>query len=215
MTQPPPSVPIRPYAPAAGYSVPAQAASPPWYPYGYRPPVPVAPSGAPLAEFGDRLVAYLLDSLIVGVVLLIPYVIGAVTFFRRFFEQMDLADQTGTAPSVSGIFVPYLIFLGYTLALQLVAQFGYQVLYQSRTGQTVGKRVMKIRVECLDGEPLSVATALRRWLMQGPAAMVVPFLTWLDGLWQLWDKPYRQCLHDKVAKTVVVRANTGPRAVVS
>ena len=36
---------------------------------------------------------------------------------------------------------------------------------------------------------------------------VVPFLSWLDGLWQLWDKPYQQCLHDKVAQTVVVKVN--------
>ena len=29
--------------------------------------------------------------------------------------------------------------------------------------------------------------------------------TTLDGLWQLWDKPCQQCLHDKFAGTVVVK----------
>jgi hypothetical protein len=29
----------------------------------------------------------------------------------------------------------------------------------------------------------------------------------LDPLWCLWDKPYRQCLHDKPAKTVVVKVD--------
>jgi hypothetical protein len=33
----------------------------------------------------------------------------------------------------------------------------------------------------------------------------VPFLSYLDGLWQLWDKPYLQCLHYKFAQTVVVK----------
>jgi hypothetical protein len=27
----------------------------------------------------------------------------------------------------------------------------------------------------------------------------------VDGLWQLWDKPFQQCLHDKAAGTVVVK----------
>ncbi|MEU3454082.1 hypothetical protein ABZ671_10820 [Micromonospora sp. NPDC006766] len=26
-----------------------------------------------------------------------------------------------------------------------------------------------------------------------------------DGFWQLWDKPWQQCLHDKFAGTVVVK----------
>ena len=36
-------------------------------------------------------------------------------------------------------------------------------------------------------------------------AVVEALLPWLDGLWQLWDKPLRQCLHDKAADTVVVK----------
>jgi hypothetical protein len=34
---------------------------------------------------------------------------------------------------------------------------------------------------------------------------VVPGLGWVDGLWQLWDKPWRQCLHDKFAQTLVIK----------
>ena len=29
----------------------------------------------------------------------------------------------------------------------------------------------------------------------------------VDGLWQLWDKPYLQTLHDKAAQTVVVKVS--------
>jgi len=35
--------------------------------------------------------------------------------------------------------------------------------------------------------------------------LVVPFFYLLDLLWQLWDQPYRQCLHDKITNTIVVR----------
>jgi uncharacterized RDD family membrane protein YckC len=174
--------------------------------------VPTAPNGTPLAEFWERLLAYLLDSLVITAILLIPYVIGAIILFRRFFDQVTIATQTNTTPDISGLFVPYLIFALILGALGLVVRFCYEVLYQSRNGQTVGKRVMKIRVECVDGAPMTVPVALRRWLVQGLVSAVVPFFAWLDGLWQLWDQPYRQCLHDKVAKTVVVKANPIARA---
>ena len=41
--------------------------------------------------------------------------------------------------------------------------------------------------------------------VQSPATLLEPFLGYLDGFWQLWDKPYRQCLHDKWPRTVVVK----------
>jgi uncharacterized RDD family membrane protein YckC len=38
------------------------------------------------------------------------------------------------------------------------------------------------------------------------SAVCVGALFWLlNVLWCTWDQPYRQCLHDKAAKTVVVR----------
>jgi hypothetical protein len=46
-----------------------------------------------------------------------------------------------------------------------------------------------------------------RYLIEFVAATFVPFLPYLDGLWQLWDKPYQQTLHDKAAKTVVIKVS--------
>ena len=53
---------------------------------------------------------------------------------------------------------------------------------------------------------LSRTMLAKRFLISDVAALFVPFLNWLDGLWQLWDQPYRQCLHDKFAQTVVVKS---------
>jgi uncharacterized RDD family membrane protein YckC len=61
--------------------------------------------------------------------------------------------------------------------------------------------------------PLPWGTVLARWVMQnlGSAVVVVPLLgplgwvySLLDDLWPLWDGQ-RQALHDKVARTNVVR----------
>ena len=51
---------------------------------------------------------------------------------------------------------------------------------------------------------LNRGLAAKRFLvMQGGS--IVPGLGLLDGLWQLWDKPYRQCPHDKVSSTLVIK----------
>jgi hypothetical protein len=72
---------------------------------------------------------------------------------------------------------------------------------------TVGKRVMRNRVVRLENAPFDRATSTVRWLLQSVGAVAVPYYGWLDGLWQLWDKPYRQCLHDKGAHTVVIKVD--------
>ncbi|MEW2385772.1 RDD family protein [Micromonospora sp. NPDC047707] len=75
-----------------------------------------------------------------------------------------------------------------------------------RDGQTFGKKIMRLRVVPLDpARPLTRRTVGRRWLVQYLAGTLVPGLSYVDGFWQLWDKPWQQCLHDKFAETVVVK----------
>lgn len=66
-------------------------------------------------------------------------------------------------------------------------------------GQTIGKRIMGVRVLRLDGEPIRWWSAFER--AGGYAAGVA---TGLLGFAQiLWDRN-RQCIHDKIVGTVVV-----------
>jgi uncharacterized RDD family membrane protein YckC len=75
-----------------------------------------------------------------------------------------------------------------------------------RAGQTVGKRVMKIKiVRATDGGPIDRRLARRRWVVEVLGSLFGPYFSYADGLWQLWDQPFRQCLHDKCADTLVVK----------
>jgi hypothetical protein len=49
--------------------------------------------------------------------------------------------------------------------------------------------------------------AFRRYLVQFVARLLRPVLQLPRRLWQLWDKPYQQTLHDKAAQTVVVKVS--------
>ena len=67
---------------------------------------------------------------------------------------------------------------------------------------------MKLRVIPLDPSArLTRGMAAKRWLVQYAAGTILPLFTYLDGLWQLWDKPFLQTLHDKFAETVVIKVS--------
>lgn len=72
-----------------------------------------------------------------------------------------------------------------------------------QNGQTLGKKFMNIRVVKIDGTPLMTADVIVRcvgYFING----IIPPLP-LGFLWAFWDKD-RQGWHDKLARTIVVRA---------
>lgn len=87
---------------------------------------------------------------------------------------------------------------------QLGSAFGlwslyFTVLTSMWKGQTIGKRLMRVRVVRLDGHPIGWWSAFER-----AGGYVAGLATGLLGFAQvLWD-PNRQCIHDKIVGTVVV-----------
>jgi uncharacterized RDD family membrane protein YckC len=200
VTQPPSYPPPQP--PPGGYSIPPQGY---YQPPAFR-PLPAAPNGAPLADFGQRFAAYLLDGLVMAAVMIVPVLVALALFIPAVIDAVR-NTPVGGQPNLGHIYLLYFLLLAVLFSLQLVAQYLYQVIYQVRKGQTVGKRVMKIKiVSLLDGSPMGTIVANKRFLVQVGCSLLGP-LAYLDGLWQLWDQPYRQCLHDKWAQTVVVRVS--------
>ncbi|TDB75236.1 RDD family protein [Micromonospora sp. KC723] len=228
MTQPPtyPTPPAGGQPPAAGgfappagpvpqgYAVPPQYAPPGWAPppgYAYPPrpmlPPALAPNGQPLAGFGDRLLAYLVDAVIVGgvsAVLAIPAVLLLVAAMVP-----DLAatapDGTPAANPITDLLLPLLALEVGLFAVIFALSYVYQVELALKTGQTVGKRVLKLKIVPFDpAAPLTRRVLAKRWLAHQGGGLI-PGFSYLDGLWQLWDKPWQQCLHDKFARTVVVK----------
>jgi uncharacterized RDD family membrane protein YckC len=91
------------------------------------------------------------------------------------------------------------------LAEDLGFGFGWAALYMTVVlswwkGQTVGKRMLGIRVVRLDGEPITWWVAFER--VGGYAAGVA---TGLLGFAQIWWDSNRQAIHDRIVGTVVVR----------
>ncbi|GAA2153995.1 hypothetical protein GCM10009760_52430 [Kitasatospora kazusensis] len=177
--QQPPHQQQPPYGQQPPYAPPQQPL-PPWLapasPYGGPP----APGSRVLASPGDRFLARLIDT----AVLLIPLiVVGSVVM--------------AVNPFLYYVVVAVLI-LGYEAGMTI-----------TQNGQTIGKKAMKIRVVALGngGRPTDAEYWTRAAVFAGPQALylVGSLFSLVDVLWQLWDKPLQQCLHDKAGKTVVVK----------
>ncbi|UQX01355.1 RDD family protein [Streptomyces sp. RerS4] len=154
----------------------------------------------PLADFGRRLAARVLDVLIVG----IPLWLIQLPFNRRRYvidteQGEDVTEVITKSYGGTGLL--------WTL-ISIVVYVGYDWWFTKKNGQTLGKRALSLRVAMLnDGSVPPSGPALGR-----AAVLWIPTLLCCFCLWplalivsMLVDKPYRQGLHDKVAKTVVVR----------
>jgi uncharacterized RDD family membrane protein YckC len=93
------------------------------------------------------------------------------------------------------------ILKGAGSALAQAAGLGYYIYLEgSPSGQTIGKKVMNIRViRFADGLPLGYGAAAIRYL----GRIVSVIACGLGYLWMLWD-PEKQTWHDKFAGSVVV-----------
>jgi uncharacterized RDD family membrane protein YckC len=139
------------------------------------------------ASWGARVGAYLLD----GLILAIPYAVGIALAVIGDTQENDALLIAG----------------GLLLAASFVAPFVYfAVMNGGERGQTYGKRALGIRVRREDGRsPLGFGRALARHTITFVFAFFFYIPMLLDYLWPLWDDR-NQALHDKVAGSVVVRA---------
>lgn len=75
----------------------------------------------------------------------------------------------------------------------------FAVLMPLMKGQTIGKRMVGVRVVRLDGEPITWWHAFER-----AGGYAAGFATGLLGFLQVYWDPNRQAIHDKIAGTVVI-----------
>ncbi|HKQ05437.1 MAG TPA: RDD family protein [Blastocatellia bacterium] len=197
----PPGYPPSDYPP--GYPPPGYPQPGGYQPGGYQPggypPGGYGAMPAPhYASIGKRFGAWFCDALI-GFVATIP---GWVVFGIAIAIGAANADSQGRVrDSEAGAFIG-LMFLGYGLLfLGLMAVGIYNIYLLGKTGSTLGKRWMKIRVLDPSGQPLGFWKAFARELVKGLIGNVC-FILWL---WPLWDEQ-KQGLYDKVFNTHVYEA---------
>ncbi|MFE9772906.1 RDD family protein, partial [Streptomyces sp. NPDC005931] len=154
------------------------------------------------AGLGKRLAARLVDTLVLGGVTAlaaVPLGIRAVDHVDAKIEAARLSGETVTVWLLDGTTSTY---LGIVLAVLLLTGVLSEVLPTVKWGRTLGKKLLGLEVRDIEGhEAPGFGAALRRWLVYSiPGLLVVGVV---GVLWCLFDKPWRQCWHDKAAHTFV------------
>jgi uncharacterized RDD family membrane protein YckC len=224
----PPAPPAPPVGPWAGPSAPGTGAGPgPYgappagYGYGAAPRLgwrtgPATPDGAPLAEWWQRLLAYLLDAFLSQAIALLATLYWWLPVVRSYVDLIrSVVDhpQSTLDPRAMDAFTNQLIAVIVPITLvQLLVIVSYQVIFLTRSGATPGKAALGIRVRRSGrAGPLTLGEALRREVLRIGLGLLglVPVISLvsslvglLDSMWLLWD-PRRQTLHDKIADTLV------------
>ena len=177
---------------------------------------PTTPDGVVLSGWWKRVLARIIDSIIISIVslpLTFALMRRASNIFQDYIRQVVDAAQAGssTIPAQPGTEFtgPILQVSLIVLAVYLV----YEIAFLTRSGDTLGRRAVGISVRLRDkaGPPPLVAVLKRTAVKEGGNLIgVVPFLgilgsafSLVDVLWPLWDDK-KQAIHDKVGATNVV-----------
>jgi uncharacterized RDD family membrane protein YckC len=141
-------------------------------------------NGLPLASFRRRSLAFLIDTIIISILNISVSLKELINFF--------------TTGSLNSIEAPTEIIENLIGVVALIIYFGLMNYFWN--GQTLGKKLLKIRVISLKKEKLTFWQSVERSLGYGASALEAGF-----GFIQVIWNENRQAVHDRIAETAVVR----------
>lgn len=154
------------------------------------------------AGLGKRLTARLIDTVVVAgvtAVAAVPLGTQALDHVQSKIDEAKLSGRTVTVWLLDGTTATY---LGIVLAVLLVFGVLYEALPTAKWGRTLGKKLLGLQVRDIEGHDApTFGAALRRWLVYSVPGLLCFGL--VGVLWCVFDRPWRQCWHDKAAHTFV------------
>lgn len=175
-----------------------------------------------LATPGARFVARIIDF---GAVTLLNVLVNGWFVYRYLLDFIPYSQAVTKAYAEgedwSAIEAPAQMgTLALVIAFLMAALwFAYEVPSTAQSGQTLGKRLMHIKVVRVESqEPLGFMRAWRRWnplglplLLLSCCPPVTGILQALDVMFIPMDRMQRMALHDRSAGTYVVQLPTSPK----
>jgi uncharacterized RDD family membrane protein YckC len=146
-------------------------------------------SSMELADRGTRLAAAMIDGIIVAVMVYAPLILFSA-----------IAGAAGEEGNGAGIIAFGLLFM----VVGLGVWSWLTIRYVLRNGQSIAKKMLGIKVVRRDGSPISLGRLF--WLRNVVNGLlgVLPLYGLIDSLFIFAES--RQCLHDKLADTIVIKA---------
>ena len=154
------------------------------------------------ASTGRRLAARLIDTVLVGGAVAAAVLPLATSAVQHVQDKIDAARLSGEDVQVWLLDGTTGTCLAVALCGLLLAGLLYEVLPTVKWGRTLGKKLLRIQVLDIESQLTpGFGQALRRMLLRQLLDLVV--VGAVSAAWCLFDRPWRQCWHDKAARTFV------------
>ncbi len=135
------------------------------------------------AGFFIRFIAYMIDSVLLTIAI---GIIGAIALAG----SLAFVNNQTVALAISLL----------SWVIMLIIYFGYFIYFYGTSGQTLGKKMLNIKVVSTDGTPLTYKKGLLRVI--GYIIASIPI--YIGFIWMLFDEN-KQNWEDKIANTYVVK----------
>jgi len=151
------------------------------------------------AGFWIRLLAYIIDSLILVILFIFPLIVFSNNIdTENIIEKLESGD-------LSVIF--NITFLFIFLISIIFVTIGYYVISWSRWGRTLGMKILGIKVIDEKGGNITFGRAFLRWLMGYFLPAVIPYvgaLLYIALGIMIGTDTKKQGWHDKISRTYVI-----------
>lgn len=206
---------MRPGGPAQRQPMPG---GPVGHPYQPPLPVPTTRDGVPLAPYGSRVVAALVDSILVWIIIqIVVSIVNAATgagvrlqaamnaYLAYFLENANNPENMDFGYALSILMTKDLYI---QIALTSAIAIAYYAVFVGAISATPGKLLTGLRVvpaeQGTQTRGLDWWRALLRSVTFEVFGRFLILVQLVNILWPLWDKR-KQALHDKIAGTQVVK----------
>src|SRR5918994_6652115 len=137
-----------------------------------------------LASWGDRFLAWLVDFILVSIGLAILFALLSIPFWFNYYGNMDRVFRD-TGP------VPYIISsLGF---------LAYWTYFESTTGQSIGKMLLKIKTTDMNGRKLDTKNAIIEGFGKAFLLPIDVILGWI------FTNNKRQRIFNRISNTIVIK----------
>ena len=145
------------------------------------------------ADRGTRLVATILDGIVIAVMVYMPFMVAAI-----------MVGAIGRATGIGNDVGPLFLAIGSLGIVGFIVWCWLTIKYVRSNGQTIGKKILGIKVVRTDGSAISLGRIF--WLRNVVNGLIsiIPLYGIIDALFIFGES--RQCVHDKIADTSVVKA---------
>src|ERR687898_2708861 len=143
-----------------------------------------SPEEITLASWGDRFLAWLVDFILVSIGLAILFALVSIPFWFNYYGNMERVFRD-TGP------LPYIISsLGF---------LAYWTYFESTTGQSIGKRLLRIKTTDLIGRKIDTKSAIIESFGKAFLLPIDVVLGWI------FTNNNRQRIFSRITNTIVIK----------